>query len=109
MNLCIGLTRDHPALNNSRQFPGVGAIRRSLVECRGDQYCTDSVAQIRTASGLQKSRLSLIDTYTKMSFAKLYDRKTPITAADLLNDRVLPFFDEPARQVFARSTVSSLG
>ena len=22
------------------------------------------------------------------------DRKTPITAADLLNDRVLPFFDE---------------
>jgi len=52
------------------------------------------VAQIRTASGLQKSRLSLIDTYTKMSFAKLYDRKTPITAADLLNDRVLPFFDE---------------
>src|SRR5262245_31677978 len=27
------------------------------------------------------------------SFAKLYDRKTPITAADLLNDRVLPFFE----------------
>jgi transposase InsO family protein len=25
--------------------------------------------------------------------AKLYDRKTPITAADLLNDRVIPFFD----------------
>jgi hypothetical protein len=26
---------------------------------------------------------------------KLYDRKTPITAADLLNDRVLPpFFEE---------------
>ena len=67
------------------------------------------MVQIRTASGLQKSRLSLSDTYTKMSFAKLYDRKAPITAADLLNDRVLPFFDEPARQVFARSTVSSLG
>ena len=26
--------------------------------------------------------------------AKLYDRKTPITAADLLNDRILPFFEE---------------
>ena len=26
--------------------------------------------------------------------AKLYDRKTPITAADLLNDRVLPFYEE---------------
>ena len=29
-----------------------------------------------------------------MGFAKLYDRKTPLTAADLLNDRVLPFFAE---------------
>jgi hypothetical protein len=36
---------------------------------------------------------AFIDTYTKVAFAKLYDRKTPITAADLLNDRVVPFFD----------------
>jgi len=35
-----------------------------------------------------------IDTYAKVGFAKLYDRKTPITAAELLNDRVLPFFEE---------------
>jgi hypothetical protein len=32
--------------------------------------------------------------YTKLSFAKLYDRKTPLVAAELLNDRVIPFFDE---------------
>ena len=37
---------------------------------------------------------TFIDTYSKVGFAKLYDRKTPITAADLLNDRVVPFFDE---------------
>jgi transposase InsO family protein len=37
---------------------------------------------------------TFIDTYSKMAFAKLYDRKTPLTAADLLNDRVLPFFEE---------------
>ena len=37
---------------------------------------------------------TFIDTYSKVGFAKLYDRKTPITAADLLNDRVLPFFAE---------------
>jgi transposase InsO family protein len=37
---------------------------------------------------------TFIDTYTKVAFAKLYDRKTPITAADLLNGRVVPFFDE---------------
>jgi len=29
-----------------------------------------------------------------VAFAKLYDRKTPVPAADLLNDRVLPFYDE---------------
>ena len=34
-----------------------------------------------------------IDTYAKVAFAKLYDRKTPITAADLLNDQVVPFYD----------------
>ena len=36
---------------------------------------------------------TFIDTYAKVAFAKLYDRKTPITAADLLNDRVVPFYD----------------
>ena len=35
-----------------------------------------------------------IDTYSKVGFAKLYDRKTALTAADLLNDRVIPFFDD---------------
>jgi hypothetical protein len=34
-----------------------------------------------------------VDTYSKVAFAKLYDRQTPVTAADLLNDRVVPFFD----------------
>ena len=36
---------------------------------------------------------TFIDTYSKVALAKLYDRKTPLTAADLLNDRVVPFFD----------------
>ena len=37
---------------------------------------------------------TFVDTYSKVAHAKLYTTKTPITAADLLNDRVLPFFDE---------------
>jgi transposase InsO family protein len=37
---------------------------------------------------------TFIDTYAKVAFAKLYDRKTPLTAADLLNDRVVPFYDD---------------
>lgn len=34
------------------------------------------------------------DTYRKVAAAKLYITKTPITGADLLNDRVLPLFAE---------------
>ena len=37
---------------------------------------------------------TFVDTYSKWAAAKLYTTKTPITAADLLNDRVLPFFAE---------------
>ena len=35
-----------------------------------------------------------IDTYSNTGFAKLYTDKTSITAADFLNDKVLPFFDQ---------------
>lgn len=37
---------------------------------------------------------TFVDTYSKWAAAKLYTTKTPITAADMLNDRVLPFFAE---------------
>jgi transposase InsO family protein len=37
---------------------------------------------------------TFIDTYSKVAFAKVYDRKNALTAADLLNDRVMPFFEE---------------
>lgn len=36
---------------------------------------------------------TFIDTYSKVAFAKRYTTKTPITAADILNDQVLPFFE----------------
>ena len=37
---------------------------------------------------------TLVDTYSSVGFAQLYTSKNPINSADLLNDRVLPFFDE---------------
>ena len=37
---------------------------------------------------------TFIDTYAKVAFAKLYDRKNALVAADMLNDRVLPFYEE---------------
>ena len=36
---------------------------------------------------------TFVDTYSKIALAKLYTTKTPITAADILNDKVLPFFE----------------
>lgn len=37
---------------------------------------------------------TVIDTYSSVAFAKLYTSKVPVTAADALNDRVLPFFEQ---------------
>jgi transposase InsO family protein len=37
---------------------------------------------------------TFVDTYAKVSFAKVYDRKNALVAADVLNDRVLPFYEE---------------
>jgi transposase InsO family protein len=36
---------------------------------------------------------TFIDTYCKVAFVKLYDRKNALVAADLLNDRVIPFYE----------------
>jgi hypothetical protein len=37
---------------------------------------------------------TFLDTYAKVAFAKLHDRKNALVAADLLNDRVLTFLEE---------------
>ena len=37
---------------------------------------------------------TVVDTYASVAFAKLYTSKVPVTAADTLNDRVIPFFEE---------------
>jgi transposase InsO family protein len=37
---------------------------------------------------------TFVDTFSKVAFCKLYTTKTLITSADLLNDRVLPLFED---------------
>ena len=63
-------------------------------ECPG--YCgAQDTFYIGTLKGVGRIyQQTFLDTYTKLAFAKLYDRKTALVAADLLNDRVIPFFDE---------------
>jgi transposase InsO family protein len=63
-------------------------------ECPG--YCgAQDTFYVGTLKGVGRIyQQTFIDTYAKVAFAKLYDRKVPLTAADLLNDRVLPFYEE---------------
>jgi transposase InsO family protein len=65
-------------------------------ECPG--YCgAQDTFYVGTLKGVGRIyQQTFIDTYSKVGFAKLYDRKTPVMAADLLNDRVLPFFEQQA-------------
>ena len=37
---------------------------------------------------------TFIDTFSNVGFAKLYTTKHPINSADILNDRVIPFFEK---------------
>jgi hypothetical protein len=61
--------------------PAIAGLKAYLL-CRKPQGCGHIYPQ------------TFVDTYSKDAIAKLDDRKTPITAADLLNSRVVPWFDE---------------
>lgn len=37
---------------------------------------------------------TFIDTYSRIAIVKLYNSKSAITAADILNDKIIPFFEE---------------
>jgi hypothetical protein len=59
------------------------SLLRQGFHLQNGKYCSDKPSHLY--------QQTFIDTYAKVGFAKLYDRKTPITGTDLLNDRVLPF------------------
>jgi transposase InsO family protein len=63
-------------------------------ECPG--YCVaQDTFYVGTLKGVGRVyQQTVIETDSKVAFAKLYDRKTPIPAAESLNDRVVPFFEE---------------
>jgi transposase InsO family protein len=42
---------------------------------------------------------TVVDTYSKVAFAKLYDGKTALVAADMLNDQVVPFFEDEGLRI----------
>lgn len=71
-------------------------------ECPG-YWGGQATFSVGTLKGVGRiSQQTFIDTYSKVAFAKLYDRKTSLTAADLLNEQVVPFLEEhevPLRRI----------
>ncbi|KAG6558559.1 hypothetical protein RHOW815_001452 [Candidatus Rhabdochlamydia sp. W815] len=42
---------------------------------------------------------TVIETYSKVAFTKLYDRKNALVAAEVLNDKTIPWFEEQELRV----------
>lgn len=56
---------------------------------------SQDVYYVGTLKGVGKVyQQTFVDTYSRVAICKLYSDKTAITSADVLNDRVLPFFAE---------------
>ena len=66
------------------------------LESAGPGYCGAQdrfyVGPLTGVGGIDQQ--TFLDTDTKLAFAKLSDRQPPLVAAELLNDRLMPFFKE---------------
>ena len=71
-------------------------VEYALEEPTHGQTCTsDELCKRGTFKGIRRADQQIfVDTYSRIAHAKLYTTKTPITAADMLNDQVLPFYEE---------------
>ena len=76
------------------------AIKNELkrrIQQRKKETCSLKNIKIGLDIGSTSGRIyqqTVVDTYSFVIFAKVYTGKIPVTAADTLNDRVLPFFEE---------------
>jgi transposase InsO family protein len=61
---------------------------------------TSSTSFVGTIKGVGKIyQQTVIDAHNSLVFAKLYLSKVPMTAVDVLDDRVLPFYEEHGVEV----------
>lgn len=67
-----------------------GTVRKILDHPVNPRSPRESPLRVTLAVGYIYQQ-TFIDTYSMVVHCKLYTTKTPITAADLLKDKVLPF------------------
>ena len=69
-------------------------MRRIIPDTRAHRIPATS-CYVGTIKGVGRIyQQTFIDTYAKVSFARLYDRKNALVAADMLNGKVLPFYQQ---------------
>ena len=71
-------------------------VARSEIETHHPGYLlSQDTYYVGTIKGVGRIyQQTVIDTFSKNAFAKLYDRKNALVAADTLNDKVVPFYDQ---------------
>ena len=84
-------------------------FRERHIETRfpGDLVAVDTFF-VGTLKGVGKVYLqTVLDTFSRMAWGHFYTSKLPVTAVHVLNNRVLPFFDEHGLQI--RTVLSDNG
>ena len=82
---------EQAVLEFAMEYPAFGQVRVSNeLRKQGVFVLASGVRRIWLRHTLQSHKLRLKALKSKVAACKLYTTKTPITAADLLNDRVLP-------------------
>ena len=95
LSLASGVGTGQPAQRAERK-PALGKAREAGNRKAAITYLgSQDTFYVGTLKGVGRiCQQTYVDTYCKVAHAKLYTTKTPITAADMLNDRVLPFYEE---------------
>ena len=68
-------------------FGKIKTVHRGYIGSQ-DTFYIDSLEYLRRVC-----QQTYFYRYSKVAYAKLYITQTPITAADILNERALPFYD----------------
>lgn len=75
---------------------------RHVVSTRPGELLNQDTFYWGTLKGVGKVYVQVVvDTFCSLAFAKVYNSKMPVTACDLLYDRVLPFYEALGVQVGA--------
>ena len=72
----------------------MGSAQRLLEASRPGELLNQDTFYWGTIKGVGKAYVQVVvDVFCSFAFAKVYTSKMPITAADLLHDKVLPFYE----------------